>query len=62
MTGTGAAVIVVLVLLSVLVGAYVAVALEGGDTSPLVGAAGAAAALLGGLIVADYVRSRRNGR
>ena len=51
----------ILVLLAVLVGAFVAVVLNGGDGTALATMAAAGAALLGGLILADLVRRKGNG-
>ena len=56
----GQAIVAVVVLLSVLVGAWLTIVIQGGDAG-LVGTAGAAAgALLGGLVTAELVRSRRD--
>jgi hypothetical protein len=62
MTPGGFAVVAVTVVLAVLVGAYLAVAIQGGDTSALGAAAAAAGAFLTGLVTAELIRSRRDGR
>jgi hypothetical protein len=60
MTALTFAIVALTVILSVLVGAYLALAIRGEDAT-VIGAAGAAAgAFLAGLVTAEIVRSRRD--
>ena len=62
MTPIGFAIIAVTVLLAMIVGAYLTVAVLGGDTT-VIGSAGAAAgAFLATLVGAEIIRSRRSDR
>ena len=59
MTLEAVAVVALVVLIAVLVGAFLSVAVSGGDATVLGAAAATAAALLGGLFGLVYLRRRR---
>ena len=58
----GQAIVALVVILAVIVGAFITVAVQGGDVSQLAGAGAVAVAALGALITAELVRNRRSDR